>query len=76
MRLRQNTAIAAIPKVLQRRFGVPGRISSRIKVRVVHVMDSMVVARFPVQKFYVGILLPRHDVNETSIIIKSLTYWL
>ena len=64
MRLRQNTAIAAIPKVLQRRFGVPGRISPRIKVRVVHVMDFMVVARFPVQKFYVGILLPLHDINE------------
>lgn len=64
MRLRQNTAIAAIPTVLQRRFGVPGRISSRIKVRVVHVMDFMVVAPLPVQKFYVGILLPRHDVNE------------
>lgn len=74
MRLRQNTAIAAIPKVLQRRFGVPGRISSRIKVRVVHVMDSMVVARFPAQKFYVGILLPRHDVNETLVVIKILVY--
>ena len=64
MRLRHNAAIAAIPTVLQRRFDVPGRISSRIKVRVVHVMDFMVVARFPVQKFYVGILLPLHDVNE------------
>ena len=53
-----------------------GRISPRIKVRVVHVMDSMVVARFPAQKFYVGILLPLHDVNEMSIIIKPLTYWL
>ena len=70
MRLRHNTAIAAIPKVLQRRFDVFGRISSRIKVRVVHVMDSMVVARFPVQKFYVGILLPLHDVNEMLLIIK------
>lgn len=47
-----------------------GRISSRIKVRVVHVMDFMVVARFPVQKFYVGILLTRHDVNEMLFIIK------
>ncbi len=64
MRLWHNTAISAIPKVLQRRFDVFGRISSRIKVRVVHVMDLMVVARFPVQKFYVGILPPRHDVNE------------
>lgn len=70
MRLRHNTAIAAIPTVLQRRFDVFGRISSRIKVRVVHVMDSMVVARFPAQKFYVGILLPRHDVNEMLLIIK------
>ncbi len=33
-------------------------------VHVAHVMDLMVVARFPAQKFYVGILLPLHDVNE------------
>ena len=64
MRLRHNTAIAAIPTVLQRRFDVFGRISPRIKVRVVHVMDLMVVAPLPVQKFYVGILPPRHDVSE------------
>ena len=42
----------------------PAVLLPRIKVRVVHVMDSMVVARFPAQKFYVGILLPLYDVNE------------
>ena len=39
-------------------------------VHVAHVMDLMVVAPLPVQKFYVGILLPRHDVNEMLLITK------
>lgn len=69
MRLRQNTAIAAIPTVLQRRFDLFGRISPRIKVRVAHVMDLMGRGAVPSAEIL------RRDSSDPPRCQRNVTYY-